>query len=324
MTLTAKIADHFNPNKDDDLYWSESSWFSWAIPEKNICGFFYNHFRPNMKAFLGGPAMWDDSGHYVWDMMYFDWQLIRPLPKGVWGKDYDKYDFNTEFSMGIRTLEALKSYRLQYDRNGFKLDLVYTAIAPPNTIGAHNEGGFDQAYRLHFEQPGRIKGTVSLDGHQYSVNCFSIRDGSHGRRSLNQVTAGGYTWSTADERTGFHVMAADLNNNRENIVKGGYILRDGAMSPIKHGVRRVLKREGPRPVLLEVVAEDEMGRKLHATGREKNWVEFELFGDHGQYWSLFGWQYDGFEDAIGEDQEYKALDEWRRWHRGGDAAWKLR
>ena len=49
-----------------------------------------------------------------------------------------------------------------------------------------------------------------------------------------------------------------------------------------------------------------------------------LFGDHGQYWSLFEWEYDGHTKAIGEDQEYKCLDEWRRWHRAGPEAWALR
>jgi hypothetical protein len=105
---------------------------------------------------------------------------------------------------------------------------------------------------------------------------------------------------------------------------GGYILRDGVMSSIVSGVRRVLEREGPRPTKLEIELEDALGRKLHAVGREKNWVEFTLFGDHGQYWSLFEWDYAGFTGVIGEDQEYKGLDNWRRWHRAGSQAWKRR
>jgi hypothetical protein len=324
MALTADVADHFNPRMDDDPYWSESSWFSWAIPERGICGFFYNHFRPNMNCFLGGPAMWDDTGRYVWDMRYFDWQLLRQLPRGKWGVDYDKYDFEAPCSMSIRTLEPLKRYRLGYDRNGFKLDLVYEALCEPNQIGAHKEGGYEDAYRLHFEQPGRVQGTVELDGERYDVDCFSIRDGSHGRRHLDRVPAGGYTWSTADARNGWHLMAVDLDGSRETKVMGGYILRDGVISPTVSGVRRVLERDGPRPVRLEVELEDELGRKLHAVGRERTWAEFTLFSDHGQYWSLFEWDYDDFRGVVGEDQEYKGLDDWRRWHRAGPEAWRRR
>jgi hypothetical protein len=324
VALTSEVADHLNLKGDADLYWSDSSWFSWAVPEQGICGFFYNHFRPNMNCFLGGPAMWDASGHHGWDMLYYDWQLMRLLPKGTYGVDYDKYDFETPCSMGIRTLEPLKRYNLFYDRNGFKLDLVFEAIALPNQLGVHAEGGFEDAYRLHFEQPGRITGRVELDGRRYDVDCFSIRDGSHGRRQLDNITPGGYTWSTADEKTGWHVMAVDLDKSHETKVMGGYILRDGVMSPIVSGVRRVLERVDSRPTVVEVEAEDQLGRKLRALGREKTWAELILFSCHAQYWSLFEWEYDGFTKAIGEDQEYYSLDDFRRWHRAGPEGWRKR
>lgn len=324
MTLTADVADHLCLSGDDDPYWSDSSWFSWAIPERGINGFFYNHFRPNMNCFLGGPAMWDETGHYVWDMRYFDWQVMRLPPPGRYGVDYDKYDFQAPCSMSIRTLEPLKRYRLGYERNGFTLDLTYEAIAAPNQIGVHKEGGYQDAYRLHFEQPGRVQGTVVLDGETYQVDCFSIRDGSHGRRHLETVPAGGYTWSTADAKTGWHLMAVEVEGARESKVMGGYILRDGTMSPIVSGVRRVVERAGPRPVRIEVELQDELGRSLQAVGREKIWAEFNLFADHGQYWSQFAWDYDGFTGAVGEDQEYKGLDDWRRWHRAGPEVWKTK
>ena len=88
MALTTEVADHFNMNLDDDPYWSESSWFSWAIPERGINGFFYNHFRPNMNCLLCGPAMWDRSGMHTWKFRFFDWQLMRQLPEGRFGVDY--------------------------------------------------------------------------------------------------------------------------------------------------------------------------------------------------------------------------------------------
>ena len=259
MPITTEHADYFNMDMTDDPYWSESSWFSWAIPERGINGFFYNHFRPNMNCLLGGPAMWDRSGQHVWDFLYFDWQLMRRLPKGRYGVDYNKYDFETPWSMAIKMIKPLERYQLRYDREGFKLDLVFTAISPPNEVGQH-ERGTERAYKLHFEQPGRIEGTVELDGECYSVNCFSIRDGSHGPRFLETTARGGYTWSTADAKTGWHMLARD-DKGREMQIVGGYILRDGAMSPIVKGVRRVLERTGPRPSMIEIVAEDAHGPK---------------------------------------------------------------
>ncbi len=322
MTLTSEIADYFKMDYSDDPYWAESSWFSWAIPEKNINGFFYNHFRPNMNCLLSGPAMWDSSGEHVWNFRYFDWQLMRVLPKGKYGVDYNKFQFETPWSLSINMLEPLQRYQLKYDNNGFKLDLIFNAISEPNVIG--EQPGMTGSFKLHFEQPGKIEGLVEVDGEQFEVNCYSIRDGSHGRRFLEKTTPGGYTWSTADDKTGFHLIARDLNNCSETVIFGGYILRDGIIAPITQGVRRVLERVGPRPQVIEVEAEDNLGRKLHATGQAKVPAEFMLFPDRGQWWTQFQWQYDGFTDAVGEDQEYYGIHDFRKWHRAGPEAWKSR
>jgi hypothetical protein len=322
--------DHFYEAKSDHPYWTESSWFSWAIPERGICGLFWNHFRPNMNCLVGGPAMWDACGQpggfgqHVWDFPFFDFQTMRVLPEGRWGVDYDKYDFVTPWSMSIRMLEPLKSYRLGYDREGFRLDLVYTAIAPPNVMGAPPAEALKSAFRTHFEQPGRIQGTVALDGETYAVDCFSIRDGGHGPRFLEGAAPGGYAWSTADEQTGWHILAPNAADGPVAKVVGGYILRDGEMSPIVEGTRRVLARVGPRPDAVEVRARDALGRELVATGRAQTPAEFMLFPDRGQWWTLFQWDYDGFESAVGEDQEYYGIQEFRRWHRAGPAAWSKR
>jgi hypothetical protein len=329
VTSLSESLDHFHPEMSDHPYWTESSWFSWAIPEKGICGLFWNHFRPNMNCLVGGPAMWDGSGPdgtglHVWEFPFFDFQTMRVLPEGRWGVDYDKYDFATPWSMSIRMLEPMRSYRLGYDREGFKLDLVYTAIAPPNVMGAPGAEELKTAFRTHFEQPGRIRGTVELDGVRHEVDGYSIRDGGHGPRFLETAAPGGYAWSTADDRTGWHVLAPNAADGPVAKVVGGYILRDGAMSPIVEGTRRVVARKGPRPDVVEVKARDALGRELEAVGRAQSAARFMLFPDRGQWWTLFRWDYDGFTGAVGEDQEYYGLHEFRRWHRAGADAWARR
>jgi len=324
MAVRSEVADYFNMNVNDDPYWSESSWFSWHIPEKNINGAFYNHFRTNMNCMLAGAFMWDHSGQLPWTCKFFDWQAMRTPPKGRYGRDYNKYDFATEWGMSIRMLEPLKRYRLGYDREGFRLDLVFEAVTEPNEIGAKSAHGLQKAYNFHFEQPGRITGTVELEGERFDVDSFSIRDGSHGPRFLEKVTPGGYTWSTADAKTGFHVLAVDADNSRETKVVGGYLLRDGTIAPTSGGVRRVLERKGPRPSLVEVEIEDALGRRMHALGRDRVTGEWTLFPDRGMWWQQFAWDYDGHTSAVGEDQEYYGLHDFRRWNRAGEKAWAAR
>ena len=324
MRANAAILDNFSAVTGDDLYWTDSSWFSWAIPEKDICGLVWTHFRPNMNCLCGGPAMWDLSGEHVWDFPFFDFQTMRVLPEGRYGIDYRKYDFVTPWSLSVKVIEPLQTYRIGYDRAGFRLDLEFTAIAPPNVMGAPTDEQLKSAFRIHFEQPGRIRGHVELDGVRHAVDTFSIRDGGHGPRFMEMAPPGGYAWSTADAGNGWHVLAPNAGDGPVAKVIGGYILRDGVMSAIAEGTRRVVERKGPRPDVVEVRARDALGRDLHAVGRAQVPAEFMLFPERGQWWSLFRWDYDGFAGAAGEDQEYYGIHEFRRWHRAGPEAWAKR
>jgi len=324
MKVTAEVANQFNMNHGGEPYWNESSWFSWGIPEKGINGLFYHFFRPNMNCLNGGPAMWDKTGENTWNGLYWDWQYMRELPAGVYGVDYNKFDYKAPCSMEVRTLEPLKRYRLGYDRNQFKLDLEFEAVAEPHSLHSGDDGALNLSQRFHFEQPGRMRGTVSVRGDTYEVDCFSIRDGSHGRRFWGDVPPGGYTWSTADEKTGWHFIAVDADNSRDTRIVGGYLLRDGELVSLESGVRRVLERDGPMPSKIEIEAVDKQGRRLHAIGRATVPGFFHYYSDQVQWWTQFAWDYDGFAGAIGEDQEYYPLEAMRAWSRGNPTLWQTR
>jgi len=315
--------DFFNMNLTDEPYWSETSCFFWGIPERDITGFYIMHFRPNMNCVNAGPTMWDTSGQHVWDFLYYDWQCMRVPPKGRYGIDYNKYDYETPWGMSTHLLEPVKKYQICYQQNEFTMDLVWEAIAEPNIMGGTKLKGIEQAARLHFEQPGRINGVVELNGERFNVDCFSLRDGGHGSRHLEKTPPGCYTWSIADEKTGWHMIGLNMNNSRETTGLGGYILRDGVISPLVTGVRRVLERTGPRPNVVEVKIEDELGRQLHAIGRAQAPAEVMIFPENGLWWTLFQWEYNGFTNAVGEDQEFYDIHDFRRWHRAGPKAWAL-
>ena len=188
--VTSEVADHFLRDYPDHPYWSESSWFSWGIPERGINGAFYIHFRVNMNCVLAGAFMWDASGEHSFDCLYWDWQAMRTLPEGRYGVDYDKGNWQTPWGMKHKMLEPMRRYKLDYERENFLLDLTFDAVAEGHQIPRKSDHGLQNAYAFHFEQPGRIRGTVDLDGERYEVDCFSIRDGSHGPRFLEVTTPG--------------------------------------------------------------------------------------------------------------------------------------
>ena len=48
--------DEFHPPTTDDPYWSENTLLGFTVPERNLCGFIYYYFRPNMNLVVAGPA----------------------------------------------------------------------------------------------------------------------------------------------------------------------------------------------------------------------------------------------------------------------------
>ena len=34
--------------RTDDPWWTETVWFAWMVPERNLLGYFYPVFRPNL------------------------------------------------------------------------------------------------------------------------------------------------------------------------------------------------------------------------------------------------------------------------------------
>jgi hypothetical protein len=272
---------------------------------------------------LAGPYVWDPSGEYSFNCLYWDWQAMRVLPNGRYGIDYDKYDYETPWGMSVRLLEPMKRYQLGYHREGFDLDLIWEATGELHEVERKTDHGLSNAYNFHFEQPGRVKGTIVIDGERFDVDAYSIRDGSHGPRFLEVMTPNGYTWSTADDKNAWHLLATDSGDGRTfDIVPGfGYLQRDGEMASIVSGVRRVIERNGPRASVIEIDVEDSLGRKLQAVGRQWMPATFAPFPDRGTLWQGYAWDYDGFVGAHGEDQETRPVREFRLWNRAGPAVW---
>jgi hypothetical protein len=73
---------------------------------------------------------------------------------------------------------------------GLEIDLTFDARAPIWDMGAMHSLG-----DTHYEQHGRLAGTVSADGRTYSVDGSGYRDHSTGRRDLTGL--GGHVWTHA-------------------------------------------------------------------------------------------------------------------------------
>lgn len=299
-------ADRFFDDPGDNPYWNESVWFSFSVPERRLHGFIQYYFRPNMGMLNGGPVMWDPSGTCSWNCLYYNWSHLQAVPPGS-----RKFDMTARNSLSVKVLEPLTRYAIHYDNESFQLELEWHAIGPVHELKSKDPGQ-QATQKFHMEQPGRMTGTVRRDGELFPIDCYSMRDTSYGPRDYSATSSGGYFWGIADN-SAFHAIAK--GEGREQSVIGGFIWRDGELSSLVSGVRRVEEygRYGPREVTFD--ATDGLGRTIRASAWIDDGLIFTGYSDHTVLWSLMKWDWDGVTHW-GDNQEFCPSLRFRRIARG--------
>jgi hypothetical protein len=306
VTTQLPQADRFSDDRSDSPYWNESVWFSVSKPEEKLHGLIQYYFRPNMGMLNGGPVLWDPTGTSQWDCLYYNWSHLQAMPAGA-----HKFDMTARTSLSVKVLEPLQRYVIGYDNEGLHMDLTWTAIAPIHELKT-GDAGQQSTAKFHLEQAGRMTGIIRLDGREIAIDCFSMRDTSFGARDYESLATGGYFWGIAAD-TSFHAIA--MGEGDEQKVIGGFIWRDGAMSSLVSGTRKVTEYDakGPRRMLFEAV--DQLGRTISATGRLDDGFIFTGYTDHTVVWSLVEWDWDGVVHW-GDNQDFCSAVKFRKIARG--------
>jgi hypothetical protein len=304
--------DRFCTTATDDLYWNESCWFSFSIPEKEIHAMVYYFFRPNMNLLQGGPIVWDGTGAHTWDCLYHDWHHFQSIPEGG-----EKFDFKSHTSLEVRVVEPQRQYRLGYDQPDFKMNLLWTAIEPPHHfLGMEIEAtGMSAENRMHLEQMGRVTGTIVLRGEEMSVDCYTLRDTSWGVRQMDGVKRGSYFWAVADDDNAFHAQV--MGEGDEMRAVGGFIKLDGKTSSIIGGKRVVTEMGDVTPRLFDLSLEDEMGRTLEVKARSCSDLMVNFYPRVQVVWSLLEVDFGGGTKGWGDIQEFQPMEQFRAMVRGG-------
>jgi len=299
-------ADRFGETRDDNPYWNESVWFSVSIPKQRIHGLIQYYFRPNMGMLNGGPVLWDSSGTFQWNCLYYNWSHLQAMPVGV-----EKFNMTARNSLSVKVLEPLARYKIDYDKEGFQLDLEWEAIAPIHELRTGDSGQQSTA-KFHIEQPGRMRGTISRHGEEFGVDCFSMRDTSYGPRDYESLALGGYFWGISADSS-FHALC--MGEGRDADCLGGFIWKDGQMGSLVSGRRKILEygNNGPSRVLFGAV--DNLGRSMHATGVIDPGLVFTGYTDHTVVWSIAEWEWNSVIHW-GDNQEFCPAETFRRIARG--------
>ena len=303
------FADTFGEGRTTNPYWNESVWFSLSVPDLRMHGLIQYYFRPNMGMLNGGPVLWDPSGTFQWNCLYYNWSHLQALPEGA-----RKFDMTARNSLSVRMIEPLQRYAIRYAKDGFELDLEWNAVGPCHELKTGNAGQKATA-KFHIEQPGRMTGTIRRHGQEWAVDCWSMRDTSYGERDYESLARGGYFWGIGDGGS-FHALCMESKASaREADCIGGYILRDGQMASLASGKRTVLEYGQFGPAKVRFEGTDTLARSMTATGTIDPGLVFTGYTDHTVVWSLTEWDWDG-ATYWGDNQEFCPDDHFRRMARG--------
>jgi hypothetical protein len=291
--------DLFHAPTNDDPMWTETCWFAFFVPERSLSGTLYPLFRKNLGVCSAAVHIWDASGREPYRARYSKnlWHL--PFP------DTDLTDVSLPGGLAYRRIEPATRFAMTYaDGDAIRLDLEFEGVVPPHYLGSH-----------HLDQPGRVTGTLHLDGEDIAVDCFAMRDRSWGLRDdiaggLGSPSGhGGYSYAMTTPGEGWHAISAETDGDT-CAVRAGYIIKDGELSDVVSGERRVLERDNDFQTRVAISLEDKLGRTVEAEGTCRNGFAWQFTPNMFSLISLTEWSWDG-NTGWGEDHDNWTVSGWQ-------------
>jgi len=307
VTTPTPADDEFHAPTSDSVEWSETCWFTFAIAERNMSVQFYPYFRQNLGVAAGAVYVWDGFDGQPSNCRYAKnfWHL--PMPTTPLS------DLRLDNGITYQAVEPLRRYHIAYadpDGGDLHIDLHVQCLHEPFML------------HTHFDQATTAQGSITLDGETFEVDCVGFRDRSWGVRSqfgpnvMGPAAYASYSWgsSRSGDHDGFFSMCADFGNGSQNV--HGYIRRDGKLSPIATGTRRVVERAAVSayPTRIELVGTDSEGRSYLVSGSARNNFGWAINPNLYTINALMEWSLDG-STMFGEDHDNWSAASIRAFHR---------
>ena len=314
MATDFPFEDHLRfADADDSLHapgphrdWTETTWWSFAVPERALAGWLYVQMRPNAGSSSGGAFVYDASAWLPWDLPYFGFLYHQPLPDPL---DLRAVTFSNGVS--VRVVEPGMVYELGYrfrDQDDFVADLRFEGISPPVP---HLEGAPPFTGSPHYDQHGVVTGELRLRGERLAVDCVSVRDRSWGRRPelLGRRTRFSYCFGATSHDEAFLAFCRPESHLDEvEQLMSGYLVRDGKLRRLADA-RRVDERDAMTGGVarIHLDATDSDGRTLHAEADAVSRMGLGGSGTGLTINTMLQWTVDGARAGWGEDQEVWSL-----------------
>jgi hypothetical protein len=232
----------------------ESLVFTLQLPQEKIAGWVYPRVGADGKAAAIFCAFGDGvPGGSIYETFH---DIAVP----------DSMDFAAWKVGGVElTLtEPLRTAHVKYTGQRLNYDFKFDAIHPAYSYDSHPDRCPKYFADNRFEQSGRVKGTMSIDGRSIAFDTLGHRDHSWGTR--NWGVNYHYKWfhaTTPDAAVHFFKMEY-LGRS----LTRGYVYKDGHMSQIKDvNVLDFTLNDDMVHTDIEVLAHDIAGRTTKISGR---------------------------------------------------------
>ncbi|MDE0495869.1 MAG: hypothetical protein OXH86_00810 [Acidimicrobiaceae bacterium] len=316
MNQASSSVPIFTPDDDgfhahlrgDDWWFTETAWFSFHHAERKLGGWLYTLARHKIGTVSGGAWVWDDTAHLPWEVPYSSNLTALRLPP-----DLDLRDATLPNGVRVQVETPMMAYRLGYDDSGrFSADLRFEAVLPPRPL---TSGASTFGHSAHFDQIGRVTGTVELHGEAIDIDCWSMRDRTWGRRPEDRPRQAAYVTGAGDDGTGF--LAVTNTRDGRDSVAYGFVQRGDAQVTLVDGERTVRRSPGGWISWIRIEAVDADGESLVATGTPVSRIVINRhsFIDIN---SLVRWEVEGAPTWWGEDQDMWPVHRFTAAKRSGD------
>lgn len=197
----------------------ESLVFTLQLPEEKIAGWVYPRVGADGKA-AGIFAVFGDGvpGGSIYEVFH-DIAVPDSMDFANWKVD----------GVELTLTDPLRTAHIQYSSKRLAYDFTFDAIHPAYSYDSHPDRCPQYFADNRFEQSGRIKGTVTIDGKAIQFDALGQRDHSWGTRnwSVNYH----YKWFHATTQdAAVHFFTMDYLGRS---LTRGYVFKDGHFSQLK-------------------------------------------------------------------------------------------
>ena len=166
--------DDFHQSPDDNPFWSETTWWSFNVPERKLGCWLHAQFNTNRGTVTWRVYVWDPSGARPDDLRYF--RMATDVPMGDPAPDLRDITI-AGGGFSVQMLRPLRDYRIElFDPAAdFAVRLVFEGVHDPRRFTPGEPPFMEHS---HLDQLGHVTGELVLSGERIPVDCYSIRDRS--------------------------------------------------------------------------------------------------------------------------------------------------